>query len=134
MRVERGLTQLKAAVAVGVSAGHWGNWERGKIPAARGRAEHHPEISRTHLEAIASALDCEVFNIVDRAALTATTRVLYGLDPLGPARTIIGGREFDLTDQEADRVAAFALGLIAGREIRLCVDDNLSSSGAAANH
>lgn len=49
------------------------------------------------------------------AALTATTRVLYGLEPLGPARTVVAGREFDLTDAEADRVADFITGLIAAR-------------------
>ena len=85
VRVERGLTQFKVAFAVGVSTGQLGIWERGTVPAARGRSEHHPTISRSNLEAIASALDCKVADIANRAALTATTRVLYGLEPLGPA-------------------------------------------------
>lgn len=56
-------------------------------------------------------------DIADRAALTANTRVLYGLEPLGPARTVVGGREFDLTDAEADRAADFITGLIAARDL-----------------
>jgi transcriptional regulator with XRE-family HTH domain len=117
VRIESGLTQLKLAVAVGVSAGQIGIWERGSVPAARGRAEHAPAITRDTLEAIATALGCRVETIADRAALTATTRLLYGLDPLGPARTIVGGREFDLTDAEADRVADFIAGLVAARDL-----------------
>lgn len=116
VRLERGLSQLKLAVAVGVSGGQLGIWERGKIPAARGRSAHPPAITRDQLTAIADALDCTVAHIADRAALTATSRVLYGLEPLGPARTIVGGREFDLTDHEADRVADFIAGLLAARD------------------
>lgn len=118
VRTERGLNQITVAFAIGISAGHLSNWERGKIPAARGRSEHPPAINRDQLEALAGALDCTVAEIADRAALTATTRVLYGLDPLGTARTLIGGREFDLTDPEADRVTDFIAGLIAGRDLR----------------
>lgn len=117
VRLEAGLSQLKLAVAVDVSGGQVGIWERGKVPAARGRAAHHPEITRDQLDAVAAALDCTASDIADRAALTAATRVLYGLEPLGPARTVVGGREFDLTDAEADRVADFIAGLIAGRDL-----------------
>lgn len=35
----------------------------------------------------------------------------------GPARTVVAGREFDLTDAEADRVADFITGLIAARDL-----------------
>lgn len=35
--------------------------------------------------------------------------------PLGPARTLVAGTEFDLTDDEADRVSDFITGLIAAR-------------------
>lgn len=117
VRLERGLSQLKLAVAVGVSGGQISIWERGNVPAARGRAAHPPAITRDQLEAIAAALDCRPADIADRAALTATTRLLYGLEPLGPARTVVGGREFDLTDAEADRVADFITGLIAARAL-----------------
>lgn len=117
VRIERGLTQLKLAVAVGVSAGQVGIWERGSVPAARGRAEHAPSIARATLESIAAALGCSVETIADRAALSATTRLLYGLEPLGPARTIVCGREFDLTDAESDRVLDFIAGLVAARDL-----------------
>lgn len=116
-RLERGCSQLKLAVAIGVSGGQVGIWERGQVPAARGRSAHPPRISRDQFEAIAGALDCTVELIADRAALSATTRVLYGLEPLGPARTVVGGQEFDLTDAEADRVADFIAGLIASRDL-----------------
>ncbi|MEH6624393.1 MAG: helix-turn-helix transcriptional regulator [Dietzia maris] len=117
VRIERGLTQLKLAVAVGISAGQIGIWERGRVPAARGRDAHAPTITRQQLENLADALGCSVETIADRAALSTTTRVLYGLDPLSPARTIVGGREFDLTDAEADRVLDFIAGLIAARDL-----------------
>lgn len=96
-RLERGLSQLKLAVAIGVSGGQVGIWERGQVPAARGRPAHPARISRDQLDAIASALDYTVATIAHRAALSATTRVLYGLEPLGPARTVVAGQEFDLT-------------------------------------
>ncbi len=118
VRTECGVSQLKLAHAVGVSNGQVSIWERGRVPTARGRTERPAEVRRTQLEAIASALNCTATEIADRAALTATTRVLYGLEPLGPARTVIGGREFDLTDEEADRVADFAAGLLASRGLR----------------
>lgn len=70
------------------------------------------------MEAIADALDCTVAAILDRAALTAATRVSYGLDPLGPARTVVAGSEYDLTEAEAERVADFISGLIAARDLR----------------
>ncbi|AVM63986.1 XRE family transcriptional regulator [Dietzia sp. oral taxon 368] len=117
-RTERGVSQLKLAHAVGVSNGQLSIWERGRVPTARGRTERTAEVSRTQLEEIASALGCTAAEIADRAALTATTRLLFGLEPLGPARTVIGGREFDLTDEEADRVADFAAGLLASRDLR----------------
>ncbi|MFL0579587.1 XRE family transcriptional regulator [Dietzia sp. 179-F 9C3 NHS] len=115
VRTERRLNQTKAAFAIGVSTGQLGIWERGQVPAARGRAAHPPTISRAQLAATAAALDCTPEAIADRAALTATTRVLLGLEPLGPARTVVAGREFDLTDAEADRVTDFIAGLIAAR-------------------
>lgn len=115
VRLERGVSQLKLAVPVGVSAGQVSIWERGRVPAARGRPAHPPTISRDQLAAVASVLDCTVESIANRAALTATTRVLYGLEPLGPARTVVGGQEFDLTDDEAARVSDFITGLIAAR-------------------
>ena len=87
------------------------------VSAARGRPAHPPTISRDQLTAIAAALDCTVESIANRAALSATTRVLYGLEPLGPARTLVAGREFDLTDAEADRVADFITGLITARDL-----------------
>ena len=74
-------------------------------------------IGRDHLAAIACALDCAVESIADRAALSAATRVLYGLEPLGPARTVVDGQEFDLTDVEADQVADFIAGLITARDL-----------------
>ena len=46
VRVEGGLTQIKLAVILGVSAGHIGIWERGKVPAARGRDAHAPTLTR----------------------------------------------------------------------------------------
>lgn len=117
VRTESGLSQIKVAFTIGISVGQLGIWERGKIPAARGRSEHPPAIGRDQFAALANALDCTVADIADRAALTATTRERYGLDPLGPARTLVGGREFDLTDAEADRVTDFVAGLIAGRDL-----------------
>lgn len=117
-RIERGMTQMKVAMKAGVSTGQLGIWERGNVPAARGRAAHPPTITRDQLESLATALDCSPADIADRAALTASSRVLYGLEPLGPARTVVGGLEFDLTDAEADRVAAFIAGLIASRDLR----------------
>ena len=83
----------------------------------RQRWAYAPTIPRGQLEAIAAALDCTVAAIADRAALSATTRVLYGLDPLGPARTLVAGQEYDLTDAEADRVADFIAGLITARDL-----------------
>lgn len=117
VRLERGLSQLKPAVAIGASGGQVSVWERGQVPAARGRMAQPPRLSRDQLTAIAAALNCTVESIADRAALSATTRVLYGLEPLGPARTVAGGKEFDLTDAEADRVADFITGLIAARDL-----------------
>ncbi|AVM66079.1 helix-turn-helix domain-containing protein [Dietzia cinnamea] len=116
-RLEAGLTQLKLAVAVGVSAGQIGVWERGRVSPARGRAAYVPEVSREQLEAIAAALGCEVAAIADRAALSAATRLMLGLEPLGPASTVIAGIEYDLSEAETDRVAAFVAGLIAAREL-----------------
>lgn len=118
VRTEIGLNQIKVAFTLGISVGQLGIWERGKIPAARGRSEHPPAITLDQLVALAGALDCTVADIADRAALAATTRARFGLDPLGPARTLIGGREFDLTDAEADRTIDFIAGLIAGRDLR----------------
>ena len=117
VRLARGLSQLKLAVAIGVSGGQISIWERGQVPAARGRQAHAPTIRRDQFEAIADVLGCSVEVIANRAALSAATRVLYGLDPLGPARTVVGGQEFDLTDVEADRVADFISGLIAARDL-----------------
>ncbi|MBB1033438.1 helix-turn-helix transcriptional regulator [Dietzia sp. CQ4] len=116
-RLERGIPQLKLAVAIGVGGGQLGLWERGRVPAARGEDAYALTIPRHQLEAIAAALDCSVAAIADRAALSATTRVLYGLEPLGPARTLVAGQEYDLTDAEADRVADFIAGLITAREL-----------------
>ena len=117
VRLEHGLTQLKLAVAAGVSAGQIGIWERGKVPAARGREEHFPAITRQQLEGLAAAIGCPVETVADRAALSTTTRVLYGLEPLGPARTLVAGREFDLTDAETGRVLDFIAGIVAAREM-----------------
>lgn len=116
-RLETGLSQLKLAVAVGVSGGQVSIWERGQVSGARGRSAHPPTISRDQLEGIASALGCTVASIANRAALTATTRVLYGLQPLGPVRTLVAGQEYDLAEDEADRVADFISGLIAARNL-----------------
>ena len=52
-----------------------------------------------------------------RAALSASTRLMFGLEPLCAARTVIGGQEYDLTDAEADKAAAFVAGLIAARDL-----------------
>ncbi|KAA0919132.1 helix-turn-helix transcriptional regulator [Dietzia sp. ANT_WB102] len=117
-RLERGLSQLKLAVAIGSNGGQVSVWERGQVPAGRGRVAPASSLSREQLTAIADALNCTVESIADRAALSATTRVLYGLEPLGPARTVVGGRQFDLTDAEADRVADFITGLIAARDLQ----------------
>lgn len=117
-RLERGLTQLKLAVAIGVKSPWISAWERGQSqPTAYRQTTPSTAISREQLAAVADALNCTVESIADRAALSATTRVLYGLAPLGPARTVVGGQEFDLTDAEADRVADFIAGLIAAREL-----------------
>ncbi|MGX1770305.1 hypothetical protein ACWIE7_18740 [Dietzia sp. NPDC055343] len=43
--------------------------------------------------------------------------MLYGLEPLGPARTIVAGREFDLIDAEAGRVLDFIAGIVAARDL-----------------
>lgn len=115
VRRERGLTQLKLAKAVGVSVTKIGHWERAQVPEMHGVAAHHPELTRDQLSTIATALGCEPADIADRAALTATTRVALGLEPLGPARTVIAGHEIDLTDAEAERVLDFIAGLIAYR-------------------
>lgn len=116
-RLEAGLTQLKLATAIGIGAGQVGVWERGRVSPARGRPAFVPKISRDQLEAIAAALDCDVAAIADRAALSANTRILLGLDPLGPARTVVAGIEYDLSEAETDQVAAFVAGLIAAREL-----------------
>lgn len=116
-RLEKGLTQLKLAVAVGVGAGQVSVWERGRVSPSRGRAAYVPTVSPQQLEAIAAALGCDVATIADRAALSANTRVMLGLMPLGPARTVVGGIEYDLSEAETDRVAAFVAGLIAAREL-----------------
>lgn len=118
VRLERGLSQLKLAVAIDVSGGQVSIWERGNVSAARGRPAYPPTIPRDRLEAIAHTLDCTVAAILDRAALTAATRVLYGVGPLGPARTLVAGYEYDLTDAEAERVADFITGLISARGLR----------------
>lgn len=118
VRLERGLSQLKLAVAVGVKSPWISAWERGQSkPTAHGPAATPSALSRDQLAAVAEALECTVGDIVDRAALSATTRILYGLDPLGAARTVIGGQEYDLTDAEADKAAAFVAGLIAARDL-----------------
>lgn len=116
-RLEAGLTQLKLATAIGISAGQVGVWERGRVSPTRGRPAFVPKISRDQLEAIAAALDCDVAAIADRAALSANTRILLGLNPLGPARTVVAGIEYDLSEAETDQVAAFVAGLIAAREL-----------------
>ena len=46
VRLERGLSQLKLAVAADFRAGQIGIWERGKVPAARGRDAHAPTLTR----------------------------------------------------------------------------------------
>ena len=118
VRLERGLSQLKLAVAVGVNSPWISAWERGQSkPTAHGPAASPSAISRDQLAAIAEALDCTVSDIADRAALSASTRLIFGLEPLGAARTVIGGQEFDLTDAEADKAAAFVAGLIAARDL-----------------
>lgn len=117
-RLERGLSQLKLAVAIGVKSPWISAWERGQSkPTAHGPAATPSAISRDQLAAIADALNCTVGDIADRAALSAATRLLYGLQPLGPARTVVGGREYDLTDAEAARVSDFIAGLIAARDL-----------------
>lgn len=116
-RLEAGLTQLKLAVAVGVGAGQIGVWERGRVTPGRGRPAFVPKFSREQLEAIAAALGCDVATNANRAALSANTRVMLGLMPKGPARTVVGGIEHDLSEAETDRVAAFVAGLIAAREL-----------------
>ena len=113
-RMEAGLTQLKLAVASGVKSPWISAWERGQSqPTAYRQATPPAVISRDQLTAIAHAIE----SIANRAALSAATRVLYGLEPLGPARTLVGGQRFDLTDAEADRVTDFITGLIAARDL-----------------
>ena len=93
-------------------------WERGQSkPTAHGPAATPSAISMDQLAALAEALDCTVGDIADRAALSASTRLIFGLEPLGAARTVIGGQEYDLTDAEADKAAAFVAGLIAARDL-----------------
>lgn len=75
MRVRQGLTQLKAANAAGVSVVQFGVWERGKYPARQDGTDRHAVISRDRLESVAAALDCQVADIANRAAWTASTRV-----------------------------------------------------------
>ena len=118
VRLERGLSQLKLAVAVGVKSPWISAWERGQSkPTAHGPAATPSTLGRDQLAALAEALGCTVGDIADRAALSANTRLMFGLDPLGAARTVIGGREYDLTDAEADKAAAFVAGLIAARDL-----------------
>ena len=115
-RMAAGLTQLKLAVAIGVKSPWISAWERGQSkPTAHGPAASPSAISKDQLAALADALDCTVGDIADRAALSASTRLMFGLEPLGAARTVIGGQEFDLTDAEADKATAFVAGLIAAR-------------------
>ena len=117
-RLEKGLTQLKLAVATGVKSPWISAWERGQSnPSASRQAAPSAAISRDQLEAIAAALGCTIESIANRSALSATTRVLYGLEPLGPARTLVGGQQFDLSDAEADRVVDFITGLISARDL-----------------
>lgn len=117
-RLESGLTQLQLATAIGVSAGQVGTWERGRVSPARGRPAFVPRVSREQLEAVADALGCDVAAIADRAALSANTRVMLGLLPMGPARTVVGGIAYDLSDAEAARVKDFITGIIAARTLR----------------
>ena len=117
VRLEAGLTQLRLALAVGVSGSHMSMCERGQVPAARGRPAHPPTMNREQFAAIADALGCTAAYIADRAALSATTRVSLGLQPLGPSRTLVAGIAYDLTDAEADRAADFISGLIAARDL-----------------
>lgn len=100
-RTERGMTQMKVAMKAGVSTGQLGIWERGNVPAARGRAAHPPTITRDQLESLATALDCSPADIADRAALTASSRVLYGLEPLGAFRTGVRATCVDLFPTES---------------------------------
>lgn len=117
-RLEKGLTQLKLAVAIGVKSPWISAWERGQSqPSAYREAVPPASISRDQLQALSVALGCTIESIANRAALSATTRVAYGLEPLGPARTLVGGHRFDLTDAEADRVVDFISGLISGRDL-----------------
>lgn len=117
VRIETGMTQLKLATAVGVGSGQIGIWERGYVPTARGSAAHPARISRDQLAAVAAALDCRIEHIVGRAVLSATSRLLFGVDPLGSAGTVVGGMEYDLTGPEVERVQAFIAGLIAARDL-----------------
>ncbi|MCT2061249.1 helix-turn-helix transcriptional regulator [Dietzia cinnamea] len=118
VRLEHGLSQLKLAVAIGVKSPWISAWERGQSkPTAHGPAATPSAISKDQLAAIADALDSTVGDIAARAALSASTRLMLGLEPLGAARTVIGGQEFDLTDAEADKAAAFVAGLIAARDL-----------------
>lgn len=52
IRTERGLSQIKVAFTIGISVGQLRIWERGKVPAARGRAEHPPAITCDQLAAL----------------------------------------------------------------------------------
>ncbi|MBM7232138.1 transcriptional regulator [Dietzia sp. HMSC21D01] len=117
VRHETGLTQLKLGLAAGVSGSQISIWERGQVPAARGRPAHPPTMNRQQLAAIAGALGCTAAHIADRAALSAATRVSLGLQPLGPSRTLVAGIAYDLTDAEAVRVADFIASLIAARDL-----------------
>ncbi|MGN7157987.1 helix-turn-helix domain-containing protein [Dietzia cercidiphylli] len=118
VRLEHGLSQLKLAVAIGVKSPWISAWERGQSkPTAHGPAATPSTLGRDQLAALADALDCTVGDIAARAALSASTRLMLGLEPLGAARTVIGGQEFDLTDAEADKAAAFVAGLIAARDL-----------------
>lgn len=100
VRAETGMTQLKLATAVGVGSGQIGIWERGYVPTSRGSVAHSARISRDQLAAVAAALGCSVEHIVDRAVLSANARLLFGVEPLGPAGTVVGGLEHDLTGPE----------------------------------
>lgn len=117
-RLEAGLTQLKLATAIGVGAGQVGIWERGRVSPSRGRPAFVPKVSREQLEAIAAALGCGVDAIADRAALSANTRVVLGLLPMGPDRTVVGGITYDLSDAELARVHDFIAGIIAARDLQ----------------
>lgn len=71
-------------------------------PRCSGRPARPANVARDQLAAIAAALDCTIESTTNRAALSASTRVIHGLEPLGPASILVAGQEFDLTDDEAD--------------------------------